>query len=73
MNVTWGIYKSNLGHKNESGCFRCHGKLQEEKTGRVISSDCNLCHVILAEDEEQPEILYFLEEMIKGKGEENGS
>ena len=73
MRVTWGIYKNNLGHKNESGCFRCHGKLQENKTGKVISSDCNLCHVILAEDEEQSEVIFFLQELMRKKGEKNGS
>lgn len=64
MHITWGTYKNNLGHENGSGCFRCHGKLQETKTGRVISSDCNLCHVILAENEEQPEIIKSLKEVI---------
>lgn len=64
MRVTWGTYKNNLGHENDTGCFRCHGKLQEVKTGRVISSDCNLCHVILADDETQPEIIKSLQGII---------
>ena len=64
MHVTWGTYKNNIGHKDELGCFRCHGKLQESKSGRVINSDCNLCHVILAEDEEQPEIIKSLQGVI---------
>ena len=69
MNVTWGTYKNNLGHKNELGCFRCHGKLQEVRTGRVVNNDCNLCHVILAEDEEHLEIIKSLQGVIEKKGE----
>jgi hypothetical protein len=69
MKVTWGTYKNNLGHENELGCFRCHGKLQENRTGRVVSSDCNLCHVILAEDEEHLEIIKSLLGVIDKKGE----
>ncbi len=64
MHVTWGTYKNNLGHKNNLGCFRCHGRLQEVKTGKVISRDCNLCHVILAENEKQPEIIKSLQGVI---------
>lgn len=64
MHVTWGTYKSNLGHQDDTGCFRCHGKLQEVKTGKAISSDCNLCHIILAEDGKQPEIIKSLQGII---------
>ncbi len=64
MDVEWGVYKNFLGHTDGSGCFRCHGKLQETQSGRIISSDCNLCHVILAENEEQPEIIKSLQEVI---------
>ncbi len=60
MNVTWGTYKSFLGHVNGSGCFRCHGKLREKKTRKIISSDCDLCHVILAKDQVGPDILKIL-------------
>ncbi len=65
MRVTWGTYKNFLGHENDSGCFRCHGKLRERETGRIISSDCNLCHIVLAEKEVRPEVLEIL------KGEKN--
>lgn len=60
MRVTWGTYKGFLGHKNGSGCFRCHGKLREKKTGRIVSSDCNLCHIILARDQIKPDIIKIL-------------
>ncbi len=65
MRVTWGTYGNNLGHRKGSGCFRCHGTLREVTSGRVISKDCNLCHVILAENEEQPEIIQSLKGVIE--------
>ncbi len=60
MNITWGTYQNFIGHNDDSGCFRCHGKLQEEKSGKVISSDCNICHVILAEEEADPDVMRTL-------------
>ncbi len=65
MRVTWGTYRNNLGHSKGSGCFRCHGKLRQVDSGRVISKDCNLCHVILAENEKQPEIIKSLKGVIE--------
>ncbi|NOQ45959.1 MAG: response regulator [Desulfobulbaceae bacterium] len=73
MHVTWGTYRNNLGHENDSGCFRCHGALQETRTGRIISSDCNLCHAILEEGEEHSEITEQIKGVIKQKGEGNGN
>ncbi len=51
MKVTWGTYRSNLGHKRAPGCFRCHDEEHESEDGVVIAQDCDLCHEILAEDE----------------------
>ena len=50
MKIGFGTYRRQLGHREGTGCFRCHGELQQEE-GRVISQDCDLCHVILAEQE----------------------
>lgn len=67
MNVTWGTYPNNLGHEESiidgetRGCFRCHGGDHESKEGVVISNDCELCHTMLAWDEEKPEILEQLQ------------
>lgn len=67
MNVTWGTYPNNLGHEESVvdgepyGCFRCHGGDHESKDGVVISNDCELCHTMLAWDEEKPEILEQLQ------------
>ncbi|HHN73637.1 MAG TPA: cytochrome C [Acidobacteria bacterium] len=61
MRITWGTYKSHLGHPDfMGGCFRCHDDEHTAEDGRTISGDCDLCHVILAEDETNPEILGLL-------------
>jgi hypothetical protein len=56
MKITWGTYKSFLGHVDDGGCFRCHDGLHASSSGETISDDCETCHVILAE-EEDPAVL----------------
>ncbi len=58
INIQWNTYVNFLSH---DGCFRCHNEELETKAGEVISQDCELCHVILAEDEKEPEILKQLQ------------
>ncbi|MBU0479945.1 MAG: hypothetical protein KKG47_02465 [Proteobacteria bacterium] len=60
MNVGWNTYQDNLGHEEGRGCFRCHSDAYRTKDGRVISDDCSLCHVVLAEKEESPDIMRIL-------------
>ncbi len=61
MKVTWGTYKSNLGHDDDApGCFRCHDKKHVAPDGDKISGSCKLCHAVLADDEKDPEILKTL-------------
>ncbi|MCG6921955.1 MAG: NapC/NirT family cytochrome c [Acidobacteria bacterium] len=63
MNVTWGTYVSHIGHPDmstEVGCFRCHGGEHMTEDGEMISMDCDTCHSILAQQEENPEILQTL-------------
>jgi hypothetical protein len=63
MNVTWGTYVNHIGHpefSTEVGCFRCHGGEHETGDGEMISMDCVTCHSVLAEREEDPEILQTL-------------
>ncbi len=50
MAVEWNTYPSHLGHKNDSGCFRCHNKDMVDEAGESIPYDCTLCHSILAMD-----------------------
>ncbi len=54
MNITWGTYKSHLGHKADSGCFRCHNENMVDEAGQAIRYDCTLCHSILAQDSSEP-------------------
>jgi hypothetical protein len=63
MNIEWGTYVDHIGHGDDFtiGCFRCHDGAHETEDGDVISADCVTCHVILAEEEEDPEILQTLQ------------
>ena len=60
MNISWGTYLNHLGHEDSPGCFRCHNDEHETEDGLVISQDCETCHVLLAVEEEDPEILQML-------------
>lgn len=50
MNIHWNTYQSFIGHRNDGGCFRCHNGSLESADGKIISRDCDLCHVILAKN-----------------------
>ncbi len=54
MNIGWGTYSSNIGHVGDGGCFSCHNSRMVDENGRAISSDCALCHSILANGHEEP-------------------
>ena len=60
MKIGWDNYIRNLGHLDDGGCFRCHNESFESEAGDTISQDCDTCHVIMAEEEENPEILATL-------------
>jgi hypothetical protein len=57
MRITWNTYEDFIGHGNDSGCFRCHNDLMVGQDGKGISRDCRICHIVLANEEENPEIL----------------
>ena len=59
MNIAWNTYINHIGHGEnfDIGCFRCHDDMHESEDGQTISGDCTTCHVILAENEENPEVL----------------
>ncbi|MDV7394244.1 hypothetical protein RZS08_22880, partial [Arthrospira platensis SPKY1] len=57
MKITWGTYPSHIGHEDTPGCFRCHTFEFATAEGRVVTTDCNACHSILALEEEDPPIL----------------
>lgn len=49
MGVNWRVYPSNVGHTIFPGCYRCHDGQHVSEDGRIITHDCNACHVIIAQ------------------------
>ena len=60
MNIKWGTYPSNLGHEDAPGCFRCHDEEHTTADKKTISQDCDTCHSLLAQEEENPDIVQTL-------------
>jgi len=62
MQIGWDQYVDLIGHgeKFDRGCFRCHDGKHFNGKGEAISNTCNTCHVILAEDDPNPDILKVL-------------
>ena len=54
MNIGWNTYPSHIGHKGNTGCFRCHGPDLVGENGRTIGYDCTLCHSILSSEQSDP-------------------
>jgi hypothetical protein len=65
MNIGWDTYTDFIGHKNGSGCFRCHDGLHSSENGQTISNDCDSCHIILAENEPSLDVLSLLQKTRK--------
>jgi hypothetical protein len=57
MNIGWESFQSCIAHQHGNGCFRCHNDRFQSADGRVISRDCTLCHIILAENEPAEKVL----------------
>ena len=53
MKARWDVYPSNLGHFTSPGCMRCHDGKHAAPDGRVVTTDCNACHLILAQGAER--------------------
>ncbi len=60
MKVWWNTYPNHIGHDQSPGCYRCHKKSMRTPERVAISRDCDTCHVLLAEEEENPEIMSIL-------------
>jgi hypothetical protein len=60
MKVWWDTYPNHIGHDQSPGCFRCHNRKMRSEDRKHIPNDCDTCHVILAEKEENPKILSVL-------------
>ena len=60
MNVWWDTYPDHIGHEQSDGCLRCHKRSMRTEDREQVSNDCDTCHVVLAEEEENPDILSVL-------------
>lgn len=49
MKTDWKAFPENIGHMWAPGCFRCHDGEHVNEAGDTLTRDCNVCHVILAE------------------------
>jgi nitrate/TMAO reductase-like tetraheme cytochrome c subunit len=51
MKANWKAYPDHIGHRNWSGCFRCHDGEHTAADGKtkIKANDCNACHLILAQ------------------------
>lgn len=57
MNVWWNTYPNHIGHQTSPGCFRCHARRMRTAERVEIKNDCDVCHAVLANKEENPQIL----------------
>ena len=46
QSLDWNTHPDNLGHKNFSGCFRCHDGKHLSGDEQAIRLECNLCHSV---------------------------
>ena len=55
MKADWRSYPDHIGHKEWDGCFRCHdgNHLTADKKTSIKANDCNSCHLILAQGNDQ--------------------
>ena len=49
MNANWKHFPDNISHVYTPGCFRCHDGNHISDDGKVISKDCNSCHIIISQ------------------------
>lgn len=60
MEVWWDTYPNHIGHEQSDGCFRCHKRSMRTADREQVSNECETCHVLLAEEEEDPDIMSVL-------------
>ena len=61
MKIEWNTYPNHIGHTLFPGCFRCHDDEHASGEGNFIFQDCDLCHTLVAMEEEEPEVLEELD------------
>lgn len=50
MQANWKKFPDNIAHTYTPGCFRCHDGKHFSDDGKVISNDCNSCHIIISQE-----------------------
>ena len=60
MELWWDTYPNHIGHTQSAGCERCHTRGMRTSEREQIDSDCETCHILLAEEEEDPDIVSVL-------------
>ena len=60
MKVWWDVYPNHIGHEQSDGCFRCHKRSMRTEEREQVSTECENCHILLAEEEENPDIMSVL-------------
>ncbi len=62
MNANWTAYPEHIGHFNSPGCMRCHNGTHVAEDGKMITRECDACHVILAQGQTDAVQLTSLEQ-----------
>jgi hypothetical protein len=60
MELWWDTYPDHIGHTQSAGCERCHTRGMRTAEREQISDDCENCHIVLAEEEENPDLVSIL-------------
>jgi hypothetical protein len=47
MKASWRTYPDHIGHFLSAGCHRCHDGRHQSAEGKIITRDCNACHLII--------------------------
>jgi hypothetical protein len=61
MNVWWDTYPNHIGHEQSDGCTRCHNRKMRTEDREHIRNECDMCHLVLAEEEEGTDLLTMLQ------------
>ena len=61
MQVWWDTYPNHIGHEQSDGCTRCHKRAMRTEDREQIRDDCDICHIVLAEEEENPDLVTMLQ------------
>jgi hypothetical protein len=58
--ATSGTYRSDIGHTDPPGCFRCHDDEHVTPAGKTITMDCAACHEAIAAEGASPDVFKTL-------------